>query len=393
MMRRVFLVVMDSVGIGAAPDAGEYGDAGAATLQHVSQAVGGLRLPVMERMGLGNILPLVGEHGPIVGVKAVEEPMACWGAMRERSVGKDTITGHWEIGGLLLDPGFYVFPVGETAFPQELTEAFVGEVGRPIVGNCRGSGTELMDQYGAEAEERGAFLVYTSADSVFQIAAHTGVIPLEELYRACRVARRLCDPYRVGRVIARPFTGKAGGYRRTAERVDFAYEPSERTLLQHVEGKGVPVYSVGKIEDIFAHRGITRGWHTGDNASSMAEVERLMREMGEGFVFANFIDFDMQHGHRRDAAGYGACLEEMDRWLEGVLPLLRVGDVLVLTADHGNDPIFKGTDHTRELVPLLVYEPGVRGRGLGLRDGFYDVAQSVAARFGLPPMARGVSIW
>ncbi len=391
MGKRLFLIVMDSVGIGTAPDAADYGDAGAATLQHTAQALGGLELPVFERLGLANILDMLPDQGPISGIAPAAHPEAAFGAMRERSQGKDTITGHWEIAGLLLQPGFHVFPVKNPAFPAELTGEFSARTGRPLLGNCHASGTQVIEEHGEAALREGAFIVYTSADSVFQIAAHTEAIPLPELYRACEIARELCDPFRVGRVIARPFTGAPGDFVRTKDRVDYAYKTEEPTLLERLKAADVPVYSVGKIEDIFAHRGITQGWHTGGNAESMARMEQLIDDLEGGFVFANFIDFDMHYGHRRDPRGYGNCLEEMDVWLAKVLPRLGSNDILILTADHGNDPIFKGTDHTREQVPLLVVGPGLAGKNLGIRDGFYDIAQSVAAYFGLMPLPRGTS--
>ena len=389
--QRVFLIVMDSVGIGAAADAADYGDAGAATLQHTAQAVGGLRLPTFEAAGLGNILTLLPDQGPITGIKPTASPIASWGAMREQSEGKDTITGHWEIAGLLLKPGFHVFPTQTPAFPRELTDAFQAETGFTLLGNCHGSGTDMIDRFGEEALRRKALIVYTSADSVFQIAAHEEAVPLTSLYAACETARKLCDPYRVGRVIARPFTGNPGNFNRTANRVDYAYETEEPTILQHLQENGIPTYSIGKIEDIFAHRGITQGWHTGDNTSSMAQTRECLESLDQGFVFANFIDFDMIYGHRRDPRGYASCLETMDTWLAGVLPLLRGNDTLILTADHGNDPIFKGTDHTREHVPLLVFQPGRPARSLGMRSGFSDIAQTIAHLFKVPPMSRGTS--
>lgn len=384
---------MDSVGIGAAPDAADYGDEGAATLPHTAQAVGGLRLPTFERLGLANILSLLPDRGPITGIRAVDAPEASWGAMRERSVGKDTVTGHWELGGLLLDPGFHLFPREVPAFPEDITAPLARDTGRPLLCLRHGSGTEVIDTYGEEALEKGALICYTSADSVFQIAAHVDAVPLEELYRACERARDLCNPYRVGRVIARPFTGAPGSFTRTSDRIDYAYETEEPTLLQHLVAHDVPVYSVGKIEDIFAHRGITEGWHTGGNHASMARTDLLIDDLDHGFVFANFIDFDMLHGHRRDPRGYAKCLEEMDQWLATALPRLRDGDWLILTADHGNDPIFKGTDHTREHVPLLIVRPGRPIREFGVRDGFYDISQTIAARFKTPPMTRGLDMF
>jgi len=389
MTKRVFLIVMDSVGIGHSPDADDYGDQGSATLQHTAQAMGGVSLPTFERLGLGNIPGLLTDQGPITGISPVEKPLASWGAMRELSEGKDTITGHWEIAGLLLQPGFHVFPKEIPAFPEELTSAFTKAVKRPILGNRHASGMQIIKELGEQAMNEKALIIYTSADSVFQIAAHTDVIPLQELYDACEIARTLCDPYRVGRVIARPFRGEPGAFERTKDRVDYAYETEEPTLLQHLQSHDIPVYSVGKIEDIFAHRGIDQGWHTGDNASSMARTELLIQELDSGFVFANFIDFDMKYGHRRDPRGYADCLEEMDTWLGKILPKLREDDTLILTADHGNDPIFKGSDHTREYVPLLVYQPGEPAKELGIREGFYDLAQAVAQRFTVPAMLRG----
>ncbi len=389
MSKRIFLIVMDSVGIGQAPDAGEYGDRGSATLQHTAQAMGGVSLPTFEKLGLANILTLLGDQGPITGIQPVQTPLASWGAMRELSEGKDTITGHWEIAGLLLQPGFHVFPKQDPAFPEELTRAFAQVAQRPLLGNCHASGTQIIERLGEQALREKSYIIYTSADSVFQIAAHVDAIPLEELYKACEAARKLCDPYRVGRVIARPFKGEPGAFERTTDRIDYAYETEEPTLLQHLQNHKVPVYSVGKIEDIFAHRGIDQGWHTGENASSMERTEILINELEHGFVFANFIDFDMKYGHRRDARGYADCLEHMDKWLAEILPKLRQDDTLILTADHGNDPIFKGNDHTREHVPLLVYQPGISGQALGIREGFFDLAQAIAHRFDVPPMLRG----
>ncbi|MDF3130180.1 phosphopentomutase [Kiritimatiellaeota bacterium B1221] len=389
MSTRIFLIVMDSVGIGQAPDAGDYGDRGSATLQHTAQAMGGLSLPTFEKLGLANILSLLGDQGPITGIQPVQNPLASWGAMRELSEGKDTITGHWEIAGLLLQPGFHVFPKQDAAFPDELTRSFAEAVKRPFLGNCHASGTQIIERLGEQALREKAYIIYTSADSVFQIAAHVDAIPLEELYEACEAARKLCDPYRVGRVIARPFKGKPGAFERTPDRVDYAYETEEPTLLQHLQSHNVPVYSVGKIEDIFAHRGIDQGWHTGDNLSSMAQTESLIKELDHGFVFANFIDFDMKYGHRRDVKGYAGCLEQMDNWLAKILPQLREDDTLILTADHGNDPIFHGSDHTREHVPLLVYRPGAPPEELGIREGFFDLAQTISHRFRTPKMIRG----
>ncbi|MCS6771496.1 MAG: phosphopentomutase [Kiritimatiellae bacterium] len=390
---RIFLIVLDSVGIGHAPDAADYGDEGAATLPHIAEAIGGLSLPTFERLGLGNIPALTPRPVDIPGLRPSKQPLASFGAMQEMSQGKDTITGHWEIAGLLLRPGFTLFPPGPPSFPSDIIEPFERETGRKVLGNKSAGGTGIIDELGEQATREACWIVYTSADSVFQIAANIDVIPLGELYRACEIARRLCDPYRVGRVIARPFRRKNGSFYRTEDRRDYAYKPSEKTILERLQESGIPVYAVGKIEDIFAHRGISTSDHTGNNRASQRAVERFEREMNHGFLFANFIDFDMIFGHRRDPHGYAECLRQTDEWLATFIPKLGPDDTLIITADHGNDPTFKGTDHTREIVPLLVYSPGRPARSLGLRIGYYDVAQSIASAFGLQPMSRGVSFW
>jgi phosphopentomutase len=387
---RAVLIVLDSVGIGEAPDSAEYGDAGAATLPHLAAAVGGLRLPTLGAMGLGNIPTLV-EQPSLPGIPETGTPSASFGAMREVSDGKDTITGHWEIAGLEMNPGFHVFPPAPPSFPEDLTREFCARTGRGMQGNKAASGTAIIEELGEEHIRTGDWICYTSADSVFQIAAHVDVIPLDELYRGCEVARELCNPFPVGRVIARPFRGEPGSFERTEDRRDFAFEPSEPTLLERLTEAGIPVYAVGKIEDIYAHRGITESVHSGNMLAAQDEVVRLTREKGEGVIFANFIDFDMKYGHRRDSQGYAQALEQADQWLAEYLPMLGSKDVLILTADHGNDPTFQGTDHTREYVPLLVYRPSVPGKSLGVRQGFYDIAQSVLNWFGLPAGLRGIS--
>ena len=389
---KAILIVLDSVGIGSAPDAAEYGDAGASTLAHLAAAAGGLQVPTMQKMGLGNVPGLL-PHSPkekIEGVPPEAKPIASYGAMREMSDGKDTITGHWEIAGLEVDPGFYGFPPANS-FPKDLIAAFEKETGRKLIGNKAASGTAIIDELGEEHVKTGALICYTSADSVFQIAAHEEIVPVSELYRYCDIARRLCDPLRVGRVIARPFVGKPGAFKRTENRKDFAYLPSEPTILERLTAKGIPVYAVGKIEDIYCHRGITESIHTGNNADSQALVEKWTKEKTAGFIMANFIDYDMVYGHRRDAKGYAKSLELTDQWLANYLPLIGPEDMLILTADHGNDPTFKGTDHTREYVPLLVYRPGEAAENLGIRRGFYDIAQSLAQFFGIPAIPRGAS--
>lgn len=388
---RAFLIVLDSVGIGYAPDARDYGDEGAATLPHIAQAVGGLPLPTLQSLGLGNILPMTGQPLTIPGVEPVARPLASFGAMQELSQGKDTVTGHWEIGGLLLKPGFHLFPPGPPSFPSELVAEFEKRTCRKSLGNKSASGVGIIDELGPRSMQENAWIIYTSADSVFQIAANIDVIPLADLYRACEIARELCDPYRVGRVIARPFRGQPGAFQRTEDRRDYAFQPAEPTILERLYDAGVPVYAVGKIEDIFAHRGITKADHTGNNRASQKSVERFAQEADRGFIFANYIDFDMLYGHRRDAKGYADCLVQTDAWLRDFLPTLKPDDVLIITADHGNDPTYKGTDHTREIVPLLVYRPGQPGRPLGVRQGFFDIAQSLAHYFQIKPLPRGQS--
>jgi len=387
---KAIVVILDSVGIGAAPDAEKYGDVGASTLSHLAKAAGGLKAPTLQAMGLGNI-PGILNNDPIEGVPAESNPTASFGAMQEVSDGKDTITGHWEIAGLEVNPGFCGFPPTDS-FPQELIDAFEKETGRKIIGNKAASGTAIIDELGPEHVETGNLICYTSADSVFQIAAHEKVVPVPELYRYCEIARRLCNPLRVGRVIARPFVGEAGAYTRTENRKDFAYLPDEPTILERLIEKDIPVYAVGKIEDIYCHRGITESVHTGNNADSSALVEKWTKEKTEGLIIANFIDYDMLFGHRRDPKGYANSIELTDQWLANYLPLLRPDDMLILTADHGNDPTFPGTDHTREYVPLLVYRPGQQpGQPLGIRNGFYDIAQSLADFFKIPTIPRGAS--
>ena len=423
---KAILIVLDSVGIGAAPDAAEYGDAGANTLAHLAEAANGIHLPTLQRLGLGNIPALISSGEPLRGVPAVEQPLAGYGAMQEVSKGKDTTTGHWEIAGLELARGFHLFPKGPPSFPPELVTAFEEKTGRRLIGNQAASGTAIIQELGKRQMREGAWIVYTSADSVFQIAAHEEIIPLDELYRACETARALCDPYQVGRVIARPFVGRPGAFQRTENRRDYSYPLPEPTVLDRLKTAGIPVTGVGKIEDIFAHRGLTRSFHTNTTSASQQQVLELVRGRADGLIFANFIDFDMLYGHRRDAKGYAAALEQTDRFFSDLLAMLCPGDWLIVTADHGNDPTFHGTDHTREYVPLLAYQPNrsgrspsyakksrdlsggglltlasegsailkmprnlPRGASLGIRHGFYDVAQSLAAIFGLPPMPRG----
>lgn len=390
---RAFLIVLDSVGIGEAPDAAAYGDAGANTLAHCASAAGGLDMPMLQSLGLGNIPPVLPQGLPIRGVPAATAPLASFGAMQEQSKGKDTTTGHWEMAGLLLDKGFQQFPEGPPSFPAPLISAFAERTGRGVLANRAASGTKIIEELGHEQMQTGQWIVYTSADSVFQVAAHEDVISLEELYSACRVARELCNPYRIGRVIARPYTGSPGNFTRTDNRRDFSYPLPEPTILDKLQHAGVRVTTAGKLDDVFAGKGITHALHSETNADAVRDVLEQAREEDKrpGLVFANLIDFDMRYGHRRDAYGYAKALEKADAFLGSLVKLLLPYDLLIVTADHGNDPTFKGTDHTREYVPLLVYRPGRPGRCLEIRQGFFDVAQTLADFFGAPAMPRGRS--
>ncbi|MDA0576818.1 MAG: phosphopentomutase [Verrucomicrobia bacterium] len=390
---RAYLIVLDSVGIGQAPDAADYGDVGAHTLPHIADALGGLHLPTLTQLGLGCIPPLLPGGGlPIAGVPPVKQPTAAYGAMRERSRGKDTTTGHWEIAGLELTRGLHVFPAGPPSFPPEMLDSLTEASGRRLIGNKAASGTAIIDDLGAEHMQTGALIVYTSADSVFQIAAHESIIPLPELYRACEIARHLCDAFPVGRVIARPFIGEAGTFKRTGNRRDFAFPPPEPTILDRLQVANVHTVTIGKLDDIFAHRGISESRHVTNNARAQEELLNLAHAARDNtFVFANLIDFDMLYGHRRDPAGYAAALVQTDEFLARFLERVPPDDVVIITADHGNDPTFTGSDHTREFVPLLVRHATSAGRNLGVRDGFFDVAQSLAACFGIPALPRGYS--
>ncbi len=388
---KTVLIVLDSVGIGEAPDAADYGDSGSATLQHIGETTGGLELPTLQQMGLGNIPTILPGNHPIPGCPPAKTPLASHGAMQEMSQGKDTITGHWEMAGLELNPGFHLFQEKDPVFPPELIATFEQRTGRKAIGLKHASGIGIMEELGEEATRSACWICYTSADSVFQIEANIDVIPLEELYAACKIARELCNPLKIGRVIARPFRGKPGAFERTEERRDYAFAPEEPLITERLSAASIPVYAVGKIEDIVAHRGLAESIHSPNTEASQKVVEQFMQKEGDGFIFANFIDFDMLYGHRRDPQGYAAALRQTDRWLESFLPTLGTGDVLILTADHGNDPTFKGTDHTREFVPLLVYRPGRPGENLGIRRGFFDIAQSIATLFNLAPLPRGKS--
>lgn len=372
--RRFVILVADSAGCGALPDAREYGDEGSDTLGNTSRAVGGLSLPVLGRMGLGHATD-------ILGVPPDPAPTAFHGRMAARSHGKDTITGHWEMMGIVLREGLATFPRG---FPPELVGAFVAATGVPgVLGNRAASGTAIIQELGEEHQRTGKPIVYTSADSVFQIAAHEETVPLETLYAWCRAARALLDPWRVARVIARPFVGAPGRYTRTYHRKDFALPAPGRTVLEALVERGVPVIGVGKIPDIFDRQGITEEVHTDGNADGLARTEALLDRVDHGLVFVNLVDFDMLYGHRNDPQGYARALEELDRALPRILGKLAPGEVLAITADHGCDPTTPSTDHSREYVPLLVHAPGRGGGDLGTRASFADLGATVAEFFGV----------
>lgn len=374
-IRSVVLMVLDSVGAGALPDAEEYGDAGSNTLGNIAVAVGGLKLPNLQKLGLGNIID-------IMGVPPAEAPLASFGKMAEVSAGKDTTTGHWEISGIILNKPFPVFPKG---FPDSFIQEFERRIGRKTIANEVASGTEIIDRMGPEHMETGYPIVYTSADSVFQIAAHEEIIPLEELYTMCRIAREmLTGELGVGRVIARPFVGNPGSFRRTSNRHDFSLEPVDVNILDKLKENSYSVLAVGKINDIFAGRGITETVHTENNMDGVDKTKVFIRRDEKGLVFTNLVDFDSSFGHRNNPRGYANALEELDARLPEIMELITEDKLLIITADHGCDPTTTSTDHSREYVPLLVYGPGVKsGIDLGIRESFADIAASIAQVFSI----------
>lgn len=373
--QRVILITLDGVGVGGQPDAESYGDQDASTLPHVAEACGGLRLPNLARLGLGRIVP-------IAGVDAVSDPCGLFGRMLELSTGKDTTTGHWELAGLEQGQPFATYPEG---FPAAVIDAFTALAGVPPLGNIAASGTEVLKLLGEEHLRTRRPIVYTSVDSVFQIAAHEDVLPRERLYALCQGMRQVLDGYRVGRVIARPFVGTGTDtFKRTEGRRDFSMPPQGDTLLDTMQEAGMTVIGVGKIGDIFTGKGISRSIKSTCNSDGMAKTSEALALIERGMVFTNLVDFDMLYGHRLDARGFGRALEEFDVWLEEFMAELQVGDLLIITADHGCDPTTPGTDHTRESVPLLVWHPGLmQGRGVGVRSSFADVAATIAEIFGL----------
>ncbi len=374
MFKRIFLIVMDSVGIGEAPDAEAFGDKGADTLGHIAEKMNGLHMPNMAKLGLSNIKPLK-------GIERAEKPLAVYTKMMEASAGKDTMTGHWEIMGLNIQTPFQVFPDG---FPDELIHELETRSGRKIIGNIPASGTAILDELGEEHMKTGALIVYTSADSVLQIAAHEEIVPLDELYEICKIARELTldEKYMVGRVIARPFVGQPGEFKRTSNRHDYALKPFERTVMNELKDSGYDVIAIGKISDIYDGEGVTKSLRTISNQDGMDKLIDTLSMDFTGLSFLNLVDFDALYGHRRNPIGYGKALEEFDMQLSEVLSNMQEEDLLIITADHGNDPVHQGTDHTREYVPLLVYSKRMReGFELPVRETFADVGATVAENF------------
>src|SRR5450759_1264562 len=378
----VIVVVLDSVGVGELPDAAEYGDQGSNTLGNIARRVP-LQIPTLRSLGLSRIVEVPGGE-PVVA------PAAAFGRMAEHSPGKDSVTGHWELMGLAVEHAFPVFPHG---FPEETIREFEWRIGRKTLGNTVASGTVIIEELGSEHVRTGCPIVYTSADSVFQIAAHEDVIPVPELYRQCEIAYdMLVKGIGLGRIIARPFVGTPGAFRRTSNRHDFAIPPAGETLLDLLKASGIPVHAIGKIEDLFAGQGVTRSVHTASDDEGMDQVERALADTPRGLIFVNLVDFDTVYGHRNNVEGYALNLERFDARLSELLPRLQPDDLLILTADHGTDPTTARTDHSREYVPVVAYGPHVRaGVNLGTRPTFADLGQTLAAVFGVGPLAHGTS--
>lgn len=368
-MKRAILIVLDSVGIGEMPDAHLYGDVGSNTLGNIAKAVGGMDIPNLEASGLGNIAPLE-------GVKKQDRPLAAYGKSAELSVGKDTVTGHWEMSGVILEKPLNTYPNG---FSKEIMDAFEKKIGRKTIGNEVASGTEIIERLGEEHVRTGYPIIYTSADSVFQIAAHEGIIPLEELYRYCEIAREmLVGDWQVGRVIARPFTGENGAFKRTSNRKDYSLDPFNKTILEYVKEAGSNVMCVGKIEDVFNKIGVTHSVHTKNNLEGVRETINFMEKDMPGLIWSNLVDFDMQFGHRNDYTGYYNAIREFDGKLPEILNTMKDEDILIITADHGCDPTTESTDHSREYIPILVFGKSIRaGADFGVRRTFSDIGKTI----------------
>jgi phosphopentomutase len=382
-LRRAILVVLDGVGAGANPDARAYGDEGASSLEHCAQAIGGLELPNLGSIGLGNITP-------ILGTPARKDVLGAYGRMASIAAGKDSTAGHWEMTGVVLQKPLPTYPHG---FPPEIVAAFERAIGRKVIGNKVASGTDIIKELGAEHVRTGFPILYTSADSVFQVATHQDIVPLAELYHICEIARAmLTGEHAVGRVIARPFLGTTGAFSRTEHRRDFSLAPTGTTLLDLLQEAGKEVIGLGKIEDLFAGRGLTQRDHTETNREGMAATLRWLERDFSGLLFVNLVEFDMLWGHRRDSQGYAQALRDVDAWLPLVQQVMRPDDAIFFSADHGVDPTYRGTDHTRECVPLLAYgQPIQAGINLGTRETFADLGQTLAQALGVEPLAAGTS--
>lgn len=375
MFKRIILIVLDGVGVGELPDAGDYGDLGSSTLPHVAEASRGLTLPHLQQLGLGNISALQ-------GVPPVADPAGAWGRMEQLSTGKDSVVGHWELAGVIQKRPFATFPAG---FPQEVIDAFTEETGLPVLGNVAASGTEILQRLGEKHLETGSPILYTSVDSVLQIAAHEDLIAPDRLYQLCRVAERIVAPYNICRVIARPFVGTcAADFRRTSRRHDFPCPPPGPSLLDLLQTAKIETCSVGKIFDLFAGRGLDSSYPTSGNDEGMVKTLEALHRIVQGLVFVNLVDFDMLYGHRRDAEGFARALEKFDQWLPQLQSAMETEDLLIITADHGCDPVTPGTDHTREYVPLLAWSPVMQhGCDLGVRGSFADVGATIAELFSI----------
>jgi len=385
LAQRVILLVMDSVGIGEMPDSHEYGDQGSNTLYNIAKAVGGLYVPNLQKLGIGNIIDLP-------SMTPALNPLAAFGKMAEKSKGKDTTIGHWELSGLIMEEGFPTFPHG---FPEAFIRSFQERIGREVLGNIVASGTEIIERLGPEHVKTGKPIVYTSADSVFQIAAHEEIIPLPELMRICKIAREMLNgDLNVSRVIARPFVGQPGSFQRTPNRHDFSVVPPAKTVLDHIVEAGQKVLAVGKINDIFAGRGISEYVPTVGNTDGIKKTLAYIERADAGLIFTNLVDFDMVYGHRNNVQGYAQALEELDSQIPFILESLKNEDMLIITADHGCDPTTTSTDHSREYVPLLVYGSHLRqGVNLGTRSTFADVAATIAEYLAVKPLAQGNSFY
>lgn len=383
-MKNFIIILLDGVGVGELPDAEKYGDVGSNTLKNISNAVGGLELPNLQKLGLGNITD-------IKGVLKNNKPLASYGKMTEKSPGKDSVSGHWEISGLELDFDFPYYPKG---FPNNIIKKFNELTGvKGVLGNKAASGTEIIMELGDEHIKTGFPIVYTSADSVFQIAAHEDIIPLDDLYKMCEIARTkiFTGKDEIGRIIARPFIGTSGNYKRTTNRKDFSISPPQKTIMDLLKEQGINTIAIGKINDLFNHRGITHPIKSKSNYQGIEEVLKAITSYHDSFIFANLVDFDVYYGHRNDPEGFAEALKYFDNKLDEILRLLSEDDVLIITADHGNDPTTPSTDHSREFIPLLYFQKGIRGNNLGIRETFADIGKSAAKFFSIENSLKGKS--